>query len=67
MKSVLCFARHGFRRNEAAAALHVHPNTLRYRLERAGDIAGLQLREPETRFQLQLASQLLSLPDKRGQ
>ncbi|PZS00828.1 MAG: PucR family transcriptional regulator [Candidatus Nephthysia bennettiae] len=65
--SVLCFARHGFRRNEAAAALHVHPNTLRYRLERAGDLAGLQLREPETRFRLQLAAQLLSLPDKKGQ
>jgi PucR family transcriptional regulator, purine catabolism regulatory protein len=64
--SVLCFARHGFRRNEAAAALHVHPNTLRYRLERAGDKAGLQLREPETRFRLQLAAQLLSLPDKKG-
>jgi purine catabolism regulator len=67
VESVLCFARHGFRRNEAAAALHVHPNTVRYRLERAGDLAGLDLRDAETRFRLQLAAQLLSLPDKRGQ
>ena len=62
--SVLCFARHGFRRNEAAAALHIHPNTLRYRLERAADLAGLDLRDADTRFKLQLAARLLSLPDK---
>jgi purine catabolism regulator len=62
--SVLCFARHGFRRNEAAADLHIHPNTLRYRLERAADLAGLDLRDADTRFKLQLAARLLSLPDK---
>ena len=62
--SVLCFARHGFRRNEAAAALHVHPNTLRYRLERVADLAALDLRDADTRFRLQLAAQLLSLPNK---
>ena len=63
--SLLCFAEHGFHRAQAAVALHVHPNTLRYRLERAADVAGLDLKDPDTRFRLQLAAQLLSLPNKK--
>jgi PucR family transcriptional regulator, purine catabolism regulatory protein len=62
--SVLTFARHGFRRDEAALALQVHPSTLRYRLKRAAAVAGLELSDPETRFRLQLAAHLLSLPRK---
>ena len=66
VESLLCYAGQGFQRNRAAAALHVHPNTLRYRLERVGDVSGLDLREPETRFRLQLAAQLLAAEDKNG-
>ncbi|TAN31738.1 PucR family transcriptional regulator [bacterium] len=61
--SLLCYARYGFLRNRAAAALHVHPNTLRYRLERASALTGLDLRDPEVRFRLQLAVQLLAAPN----
>jgi hypothetical protein len=63
--SLLTLAEFGFHRRRAAAALHVHPNTLRYRLERAGDLLHLDLADPEVRFQLQLAMNLMSLPHNR--
>lgn len=34
----------------AAAAVHVHPNTLRYRLRRAQELSGLDLTDPDTRL-----------------
>lgn len=39
----------------AATALTVHPNTVAYRLNRAEQIAGRELRTTETRMELQLA------------
>jgi sugar diacid utilization regulator/GAF domain-containing protein len=43
--------------NKAAAAknLHVHLNTLKYRLERIGEMTGLDLGDPDIRFSFQLA------------
>lgn len=38
----------------AAAALHVHPNTLRYRLKRATEVCGLDLSRPRQLLALQL-------------
>jgi len=35
---------------DAAAELHVHPNTLRYRIRRAEQLTGLDLRSPEQRL-----------------
>jgi PucR family transcriptional regulator, purine catabolism regulatory protein len=66
LDSVLTFAEHGFRRKETALALRIHPNTLRYRLERAAAVAGLKLRDPEMRFRVQLAAQLLALSNKKA-
>jgi DNA-binding PucR family transcriptional regulator len=34
----------------AAAALHVHPNTFRYRLRRVTEVGGIDLADPEARF-----------------
>ncbi|XVU28333.1 helix-turn-helix domain-containing protein [Actinoplanes sp. CA-054009] len=34
----------------AAAALHVHPNTFRYRLRRLAEVGDLDLTDPEARF-----------------
>ena len=34
----------------ASAALHVHPNTLRYRIRRAGEISGIDLSDPAERL-----------------
>ncbi|HEX6446202.1 MAG TPA: helix-turn-helix domain-containing protein [Streptosporangiales bacterium] len=42
----------------AAAALHVHKNTLRYRLARIVEIAGVDLSDPEARFALMLQFRL---------
>ncbi|MFB9493048.1 helix-turn-helix domain-containing protein, partial [Nonomuraea dietziae] len=36
--------------NAAAAAVHVHSNTFRYRLRRLTEISGLDLADPEARL-----------------
>ncbi|GEL18107.1 helix-turn-helix domain-containing protein [Pseudonocardia asaccharolytica] len=38
-----------------AAALHIHPNTVRYRLARAQELLEVNLRDPDDRFLLELA------------
>ncbi|HEU4546266.1 MAG TPA: helix-turn-helix domain-containing protein, partial [Microlunatus sp.] len=38
----------------AAAALHIHPNTLRYRIRRAEQVLDMQLSNPEDRLLLQV-------------
>jgi DNA-binding PucR family transcriptional regulator len=45
----------------AAAALHIHPNTLRYRLRRIAEVGEMDLADPEARFAAQL--QLRIIPD----
>ncbi|MEU0837922.1 helix-turn-helix domain-containing protein [Streptomyces sp. NPDC005962] len=45
----------------AARQLHVHPNTLRYRLRRAHEIAGLDLADPAAKFEIQLRLRLRAL------
>jgi len=42
----------------AAQAIHVHPNTMRYRMARIADLAGLDLDDPVVRLavRLQLAA-----------
>ncbi|MFF9349449.1 PucR family transcriptional regulator [Streptomyces sp. NPDC014734] len=42
----------------AAAAVHVHPNTFRYRLKRLAEVAGLDLDDPEARFEAMLQLRL---------
>ncbi|WP_133739458.1 PucR family transcriptional regulator [Actinorugispora endophytica] len=38
----------------AAAGLHIHPNTLRYRMRRAGAVSGLDLSDPDERLSAHL-------------
>jgi DNA-binding PucR family transcriptional regulator len=38
----------------AAARIHVHPNTLRYRMQRLSGVVDLDLHDPETRLALRL-------------
>jgi hypothetical protein len=40
--------------NSAAESLHVHPNTLRYRIRRIRELTDLDLRDPSTRFLTEL-------------
>jgi GAF domain-containing protein len=44
----------------AAAGMQVHPNTFRYRLRRATDLAGIDLDDPMERLMLSLQLRLLS-------
>jgi purine catabolism regulator len=47
----------------AARRLKVHPNTLRYRLDRIAEISGADLADPETRLNLTVALRVKSLLD----
>ncbi len=62
-RAVLGLARTGFHMRETATALGIHPNTLRYRLNRAADVLGVRFDDPETRFALQLLARLLEFGD----
>lgn len=64
IRALLTLARSGFRFGETAATLGIHPNTLRYRLERARSLLGMDLEDSDVRFRLQLASRLLDLEDR---
>jgi hypothetical protein len=43
VETLLCYLDHGARLEPTAAALFVHPNTIRYRLERLQELAGIEL------------------------
>ena len=45
----------------AARKLKIHPNTLRYRLDRIREVTGAELEEPETRLNLSVALRVQSL------
>lgn len=63
VETLLAWVRHRFAVNEAAEELGVHPNTVRYRLEQAGELLGRDLLDPETQFELQLLARLLGRGD----
>lgn len=52
--TLTAWCRVGFDTSRAAAELHVHVNTLRYRLKRAAALSGLRLDQPRQRLALQL-------------
>lgn len=64
LSTLRAFARSGFSHKETARAMHVHPNTLRYRLRRLESCLGLDFSDPETRFRLRLAVEILDVNDK---
>lgn len=50
---------------ETARALHVHVNTLRYRIERVGKLLRVDLDDPDARFFLLLALRLSTVVGRR--
>jgi hypothetical protein len=63
--TLLIWLQHGCNANEVAARLHVHPQTVRYRLRQVDDLFGDQLRDPDRRFELEIAlraRQMLTRP-----
>ncbi|MBD5635187.1 MAG: helix-turn-helix domain-containing protein, partial [Candidatus Eremiobacteraeota bacterium] len=65
-EALLRYAETGFAFRKTATALEIHPNTLRYRLERAAELTHLALDEPDVRFRLQLAARLVRLRANRS-
>jgi DNA-binding PucR family transcriptional regulator len=62
--ALLTLARHGFRFRQAADALAIHPNTLRYRLDRVSDALGIDLSDADVQFRVQLAARLLDAENR---
>jgi hypothetical protein len=54
-ETALAYVRHGGNAVEMAAALHVHPQTARYRIARLRELFGDQLDDPDARFELEIA------------
>ncbi len=52
--TLLAWLAHAGARNEVAAALHVHPQTVRYRMSQLRDVFGDALEDPEQRTALML-------------
>jgi hypothetical protein len=54
-ETALAFVQHGGNAAAMARALHLHPQTIRYRLNRLRELFGDELDDPDGRFELELA------------
>jgi PucR C-terminal helix-turn-helix domain/GGDEF-like domain len=54
-ETALAYVHHGGNAVAMAAALHVHPQTVRYRVARLRELLGETLDSPDTRFELEIA------------
>lgn len=61
LPTVRAYIEHGGRLRDTAQAIFVHRNTLAYRLERAAEILGVDLREPDARLPVEIALRALPL------
>jgi hypothetical protein len=55
IETLAAWLRHRGRTEEVARALHVHPQTVRYRLGRLRELYGDRLDDPDVRFELEVA------------
>ncbi|MCO6009288.1 helix-turn-helix domain-containing protein [Actinoallomurus purpureus] len=53
-ETLLAWLQAGRNANEVAIRLHVHPQTVRYRLRQLDDLFGEQLQDPDLRFELEI-------------
>jgi hypothetical protein len=53
--TLLAWLKFNMNANEVAAHLHVHPQTVRHRLRQLGQLFGSQIRDPDLRFELEIA------------
>jgi DNA-binding PucR family transcriptional regulator len=60
-ETLLAWLQLGENAAEVAQRIHVHPQTVRYRLRQITDLFGDQLRDPDGRFELQLALRIRHL------
>ncbi len=61
-ETALAYVRHGGNSVAMAADLHVHPQTVRYRIGRLRELLGEQLEDPDARFELEIALRHEALP-----
>jgi PucR C-terminal helix-turn-helix domain len=54
-ETALAYVRHGGNSVAMAAELHLHPQTVRYRIVRLRELIGEQLDDPDARFELELS------------
>jgi DNA-binding PucR family transcriptional regulator len=64
-ETLLCWLQHGGNANEVAVLLHVHPQTVRYRLRRIDELFGGDMRDPDRRFELEMALRARQLLEAR--
>ncbi|MGD0242026.1 MAG: helix-turn-helix domain-containing protein [Streptosporangiaceae bacterium] len=64
-ETLLAWLQLGENAAEVAQRIHVHPQTVRYRLRQIQDLFGDQLRDPDCRFELQLALRIRALTPHR--
>jgi DNA-binding CsgD family transcriptional regulator len=64
-ETLLAWLQSGENAAEVAQRIHVHPQTVRYRLRQIQELFGDQLRDPDRRFELQLALRLRQLTGDR--
>jgi PucR C-terminal helix-turn-helix domain len=60
-ETMLAWLQSGENAAEVAQRIHVHPQTVRYRLRQVRELFGDQLRDPDRRFELHLALRLRQL------
>jgi len=65
-ETLLAWLQLGENAAEVAQRIHVHPQTVRYRLRQIQELFGDQLRDPDRRFELQLALRVRQLTASRG-
>lgn len=61
LPTVEAFVRHGGRLRETAGEIYVHRNTLAYRLDRAAEVLGVDLKDAGARLGIELALRALPL------
>jgi PucR-like helix-turn-helix protein len=65
-ETALAFVQYGGNAAAMARALHLHPQTIRYRLARLRELFGDELTDPDARFELELALRSRRSPAARG-
>jgi DNA-binding PucR family transcriptional regulator len=60
-ETLLAWLQLGENAAEVAQRIHVHPQTVRYRMRQIHELFGDQLRDPDLRFELQLALRIRTL------
>ncbi|MFI6518667.1 PucR family transcriptional regulator [Spirillospora sp. NPDC050679] len=64
MRTLLACLQNGFNATEVANRLHVHPQTVRYRLHQLEELFGERLYDPESRLEMEMVLTVwLSAPD----